>query len=182
MENYRKQFNALNAAVENEIKSLISEYDNLDVLVLEFDVMSTGVADNYTITGIFHSDDEVYFIVDNDKDNYSNIHLLDLDTKIDLLNYIKNLKAEKVFIVLIDDISEESGQTTNVYVYKTREEARKALRDAAEEIKLHSEWWDKDNPAFDDFVDEDDTFCIWEDGYYNNNHISIQVMEKKIEK
>ena len=85
------------------------------------------------------------------------------------------MKGKSVFCVHID-IVDESGVITNMpKLFQHAKDAVKFfMQEAMKERKIANDkgWIIED--------DEEDTFCAYEDGYYNQNHVSITLRELKI--
>lgn len=85
------------------------------------------------------------------------------------------MKGKSVFCVHID-IVDESGVITNTpKLFQDAKDAVKFfMQEAMKERKIAKgkDWIIED--------DDEDTFCAYEDGYYNNNHVSITLREIEI--
>lgn len=85
------------------------------------------------------------------------------------------MKGKSVFCVHID-IVDESGVISNTpKLFQDEKDAVKFfMQEAMKERKIANDkgWIIED--------DEEDTFCAYEDGYYNQNHVSITLRELKI--
>jgi hypothetical protein len=85
------------------------------------------------------------------------------------------MKGKSVFCVHID-IVDESGVITNMpKLFQDAKDAVKFfMQEAMKERKIANDkgWVIED--------DDEDTFCAYEDGYYNNNHVNITIREIKI--
>lgn len=85
------------------------------------------------------------------------------------------MKGKSVFCVHID-IVDESGVIMNMpKLFQDEKDAVKFfMQEAMKERKIANDkgWIIED--------DEEDTFCAYEDGYYNNNHVSITLREIEI--
>lgn len=89
----------------------------------------------------------------------------------------------KVFVLTLVEVNECCGETVDVIgVYSDKKEAMAELAIRAEKFKKDLEdWWNPENPAFEEYTDDPDHFCVWEDGYYNNNHINMMITEKEVD-
>jgi hypothetical protein len=85
------------------------------------------------------------------------------------------MKGKSVFCVHID-IVDESGVISNTpKLFQDEKDAVKFfMQEAMKERKIANDkgWVIED--------DDEDTFCAYEDGYYNNNHVNITIREIKI--
>lgn len=85
------------------------------------------------------------------------------------------MKGKSVFCVHID-IVDESGEIMNKpKLFQDAKDAVKFfMQEAMKERKIANDkgWVIED--------DDEDTFCAYEDGYYNNNHVNITIHEIKI--
>lgn len=89
----------------------------------------------------------------------------------------------KVYIILEDWASDyESGN--NIEVYDTKEKALEDFNDRIKNARVDMNYDYNENEQIEDsdMVEEkeDDYYCIYEDGYYTRNHITIRLEVKEV--
>lgn len=85
------------------------------------------------------------------------------------------MKGKSVFCVHID-IVDESGVITNTP--KLFQDEKDAVERFNQEVEQERKNANDKGWVIED--DDEDTFCAYEDGYYNNNHVSITLREIEI--
>lgn len=89
----------------------------------------------------------------------------------------------KVYVVLEDWVVDcDSGSTMEVY--DTKEKALKDFNERIRNARIDMNFnTDEDEQIEESDIKEDkdeDSYTIYEDGYYSTNHISIRIEEKEI--
>ena len=177
--NFKKEMNLLRKDLTDAILAQLKDYEDNDVLILDHEITDPTVISTYRVTGVFHDEINNVFVLTNFVNAQNAIELdgFSVDNLVEIYGAIRYAKADKVFVLTKVDVSEDCGETITTGVYKTREAAQKVFNSMKEEIKKNSDLWDEDSPAFEDFTDTDTEFTVWEDGYYNNNHVAISIQE-----
>lgn len=83
----------------------------------------------------------------------------------------------KVWIVETESIYEEEI-TTSVDVFSTYKKAKNKFDSMVIDEKENDHLFEKDNVVVDDF---DDYFCVYEDGYYCEDHYIAKITEKEVQ-
>lgn len=83
----------------------------------------------------------------------------------------------KVWIVETESIYEEEI-TTSVDVFSTYKKAKNKFDSMVIDEKESDHLFEKDNVVVDDF---DDYFCVYEDGYYCEDHYIAKITEKEVQ-
>lgn len=89
----------------------------------------------------------------------------------------------KVYVVLENWVVDyDSGSTMEVYDTKEKalEDFNERIRNARIDMNFNA---DEDEQIEESDMKEDkdeDSYCIYEDGYYSSNHISIRIEEKEV--
>lgn len=89
----------------------------------------------------------------------------------------------KVYVVLENWVVDyDSGSTMEVYDTKEKalEDFNERIRNARIDMNFNV---DEDEQVEESSIVEEkdeDSYCIYEDGYYSNNHISIRIEEKEV--
>lgn len=110
----------------------------------------------------------------------------DIDVVLDVNPFVsdyettkKGKKKTKVY-VLVEDYSSDYELCVNVLLVTTdKKKAQDKLHETAESVKnAEDSLWDKDNPQFEDFHDDENDFSCWEDGSHACNHYTLTIHEK----
>ncbi len=98
----------------------------------------------------------------------------------------KNIK-EKIYILNDDCVCDDENDSKIVAVSFDKDELKKEMKKYIEQVKKEIDFNNLDfknesEEGNEDFiVDENENgFLIYEDGYYNRNHIDISIIEKEI--
>ena len=83
----------------------------------------------------------------------------------------------KVYSVIKVDVIEGDETVSVLGTYSDRKKAQRKFNSEVKKEKAENKNYDQSNPAFDDFVDEEDDFCIWKDGYFMEDHTTISIHE-----
>ena len=89
----------------------------------------------------------------------------------------------KVYVVLENWVVDyDSGSTMEVY--STKEKALEDFNERIRNAKIDMNFEKNEDEQIEDssIVEEkdEDSYCIYEDGYYSNNHINIRIEEKEV--
>ena len=90
------------------------------------------------------------------------------------------MKSTKVYVVSTVSVWDGEEEVSINLVTLDKEKAQKKFNSLVKHEKDENVWWDKENPAFEDFSDTDNEFCCWEDGYFCENHIYISLNEETL--
>lgn len=88
---------------------------------------------------------------------------------------------QKVYVVSTVQVWDGDEVVTIDLVTTNKTVAKNKFNELVKTQKEDNEWWDKHNPAFDEFINSSDEFCCWEDGYFAQNHVRILLTEKTLE-
>lgn len=88
---------------------------------------------------------------------------------------------ENVYVIVKVEVYDGEEEVTIIGTYADKEKAQKKFNSEVKKEKSENKNWDKDSLAFDDFIDTDNEFCCWEDGYFSQNHTYITLEEQKVE-
>ena len=96
----------------------------------------------------------------------------------------KNIK-EKIYILNDDCVWDDENDSKIVAVSFDKDELKKEMKKYIEQVKKEIDYdnlEDYSEEANENFIVEENenSFLIYEDGYYNRNHIDISIIEKEI--
>ena len=86
----------------------------------------------------------------------------------------------KVYAIIKVDVIEGYETISVIGIYKDYSKAQKKFKSAVKKEKAENSNYDQSNPAFDDFTDEEDDFCIWKDGRFMEDHTTITIETKTL--
>lgn len=84
------------------------------------------------------------------------------------------MKGQKVYTVT-EESAVEGMHDIDVHVYENREDALERWN------KLVQEWKDGIGDAWEEATEKEGGFEAWQDGYYDENHVTICLEEKEVE-
>lgn len=87
---------------------------------------------------------------------------------------------EKVYLVIKVNVDECEEEVTVVGVYGDKAKAQRKFKSEVKTEKEENQWWNEEEPDYEDFLDTDTEFCCWESGYFSQNHVYITLEEQKV--
>lgn len=91
------------------------------------------------------------------------------------------MEDKKYVWIVMTDWSIESGEhASDAYVYSSYEAAKKAFNECVHEDKTcNYEDYGTENTIYS-WEEEDDYWCIWQDGYYGMDHSEIKIEKREV--
>ena len=87
---------------------------------------------------------------------------------------------DKVYVVVKVNVYDGDDDVTIVGVYADRVNAQNKFNSEVKKEKDENPDWCEESAAFDDFIDTDNEFCCWEDGYFCQTHTYITLEEQEV--
>ncbi len=87
----------------------------------------------------------------------------------------------KVFVVLRQITAEDGGLCEqDAILFSTREGAVARAKELLKEDREDSSWWTNDEYTWE-VNEETGEFSIYEDGWYNDNHYDVRIVERTVD-
>ena len=85
-----------------------------------------------------------------------------------------------VYVIVKVNVFDGDEEVNIIGTYADKEMAQNKFNSEVKKEKDENPDWCEESAAFDDFIDTDNEFCCWEDGYFCQNHTYITLEEQEV--